>query len=151
MNYLPISLNLSNKKVLIVGGGNVAFLKFRNISRFTTDITFLATEFLPEILSSGYPTIHKTYETSDLEGYSIVYACTNQSSLNTKIRHDTQATHLLVSVCDDPVLSDFVSPATCKVDEITLSVGSDGTDVKRSVRIRNRIIQLIDEGILSLE
>jgi len=151
MNYLPVSLNLSNKKVLIIGGGNVAFLKFRNVCRFTTDITFLATDFLPEILSSGYPTIRKTYETSDLEGYSIVYACTNDPSLNTKIRHEAQSSHLLVSVCDDPALSDFVSPATCKVDEITLSVGSDGTDVKRSVRIRNRIIQLIDEGILSLE
>lgn len=151
MNYLPVSLNLFNKKVLIVGGGNVAFLKFTNIRRFTTDITFLSTEFLPEIISSGYPIIHKSYETSDLEGYSIVYACTNNQPLNTEIRQDVQSAKLLVSVCDDPVRSDFVSPATCKADEITISVGSDGTDVKRSVRIRNRILQLINEGILTLE
>lgn len=151
MNYLPISLNLFKKKVLIVGGGNVALLKSKNLSRFTSDITFLATDFMPEIANSGYPTICKAYEKSDLKGFSLVYACTDNRQLNHQIKDDCSDTGLLVSVCDNPPLSDFVSPATYQKGTITISVGSDGTDVKRSVLIRNRIRQLVEEGILDLD
>lgn len=151
MSYLPISLNLLNKKALVVGGGNVAILKFKNLSRFTSDITFLATDFLPEIISLGYQTIKKRYEKSDLDGFSIVYACTDDKQLNASIKEDSLCLGLLASICDNPSISDFVSPATCKIGDITISVGSNGTDVKRSVLIRNRIQELIDQGLLTLD
>lgn len=151
MHYLPISLNIFDKKILIVGGGNVAILKSKNISRFTSNITFLAPELIPEIISLGYQTIQKEYVESDLEGFSVVYACTDNRQVNMQIKEDALRTGLLASICDNPFLSDFVSPATCKNGDITISVGSNGTDVKRSVAIRNRIQQLINQEILKLD
>ncbi|MFT3992982.1 MAG: bifunctional precorrin-2 dehydrogenase/sirohydrochlorin ferrochelatase [Dysgonomonas sp.] len=151
MQYLPILLNISRKKILIVGGGNVAFLKSRNIRRFTSDITFLALDFNEDIHNPGNTLIMKAYESEDLDLFDIVYACTNNKELNLKIRNDANKRGILVSVCDNPQISDFGSTATCKINNVTISVGTNGTDVKKSIAIRNKIQELIDNNILKID
>lgn len=151
MQYLPILLNISRKKILIVGGGNVAFLKSRNIRRFTSDITFLAPDFNEDIHNQGNALIMKAYEAEDLNLFDIVYACTNNKELNLKIRNDANKRGILVSVCDNPQGSDFGSTATCKINNVTISVGTNGTDVKKSIAIKNKIQELIDNNILKID
>jgi precorrin-2 dehydrogenase/sirohydrochlorin ferrochelatase len=46
---------------------------------------------------------------------------------------------VLVSVCDDPSLCDFISPAIVRDENICIAVTSNATDVKRSIRIRDRV------------
>jgi siroheme synthase (precorrin-2 oxidase/ferrochelatase) len=48
-------------------------------------------------------------------------------------------------------LCDFVSPAIFRQDHVTIAVGSDAREVKRSIRIRNRIMDLIEKGILQMD
>jgi siroheme synthase (precorrin-2 oxidase/ferrochelatase) len=49
----------------------------------------------------------------------------------------------LVNVADDASYSDFVSPAILKVEEMTIAVGSNGTNVKASIGLRNKIRNLL--------
>ena len=151
MNFLPININISQKKVLIVGGGNVATHKARILSRFTTNVTVVATEISPEIKALGYEWKEKEIEKQDLAGYAIVFICTGDHMLNATVKQWAEEVNALASVCDNVPLCDFTSPAIERRENLTIAVASDAQDVKRSIRIRNRIKELIDTGVLSTE
>lgn len=69
----------------------------------------------------------------------MVYACTNDRTINEDIRRDCEERNILVNVADRPKSGDFVSPAIHKKDDITVAVGSNGNSPARSVKIRNLI------------
>ena len=150
MNFLPISVNISGKRLLIIGGGNVAFHKASILSRFTDEATVVSPAFHDGFASLPFARIKKEYEKTDLHGAFLVYICTGDHELNAQIKADAENMGILASLCDDPASCDFISPAIHKTGDITVAVSSNGRDVRRSIAIRNRITEIVDEGILKL-
>ncbi len=93
----------------------------------------------------GFQEIHKMYERSDLDGYFLVYACTNNPEVNRLIQNDANECGTLVNVVDNRELSDFISPAVIKKDEMTIAVSSNGENVKKSVMWRNRLKAIVEQ------
>lgn len=150
LQFLPISINVSNKKILLIGGGKVATHKAIIMARFVTNVTVVSPDFTPEILQLPFTFIPKEYEKTDLDGYFLVYVCTGNQELNKQIKADAESIGVLTSVCDAPLLCDFVSPAIHKQGNITISVGSNAQNVYQSVDIRNQITKLIEEGVIKI-
>jgi len=144
MQYLPISLKIKGKKVLIIGGGNVALHKMKLLRRFTTAIMVIGKQVDEQIKDSGSGYREQEYCPSILDGYDIIYVCTDNRTLNRQIKQDANKKGLLVNVADDPGLSDFVSPAIYKNKNMTVAVGSDAKDVKKSISLRNRIKEILE-------
>lgn len=145
--YLPISFNISKKKIIMIGGGKVAVHKLSSLLKFTTDITVIAPEINNEIKNDRrLNCICKIYEKSDLLNFNLVYACTNKRDLNAEIKEDANLMGLLVNVADDPELCDFISPAIYKNENLTVAVGSNAKDVKAAIRIRNWIKEKLDKN-----
>ena len=65
MTFLPISLNITAKKILFIGGGSVASHKLNVLKQFDADITILSIEFSKEIMQSPYRKVEKLYEKTD--------------------------------------------------------------------------------------
>jgi Siroheme synthase (precorrin-2 oxidase/ferrochelatase domain) len=65
LQFLPVSLNVTDKKILIIGGGKVATHKGTGIARFVSNVTVIAPEFSPEIKKLPFTFIEKKYESSD--------------------------------------------------------------------------------------
>jgi precorrin-2 dehydrogenase / sirohydrochlorin ferrochelatase len=152
MTFLPITLNVSNKKILLIGGGKVATHKAEILARFVTEnVTVISPSFTDEIRKLPYSFIEKEYESSDLEGFFLVYVCTGNHDLNKNIKADAEKLGILTSVCDSPLLCDFVSPAIHKYKHITISVGSSAQNVYQSVAIRDQISKLIHNGQLQID
>jgi len=151
LQFLPISINVTNQKILLIGGGKVATHKATILQRFVNQVTVLAPEFTPEIKLLPYRFIEKKYETGDLEGFFLVYVCTENHALNKQIKDDAKALGILTSVCDDPLQCDFVSPAIHKEGNITISVGSNAQNAFQSVAIRNQIKELIENGTIHIQ
>ena len=139
MKFLPLSLNITGKKILIIGGGKVAAKKIKILEQFTGDITVVATKICKEIEVGNIICREKEYHKSDLAGYHIIYACTNIERLNRRIKKDCEETGKLINVVDNPGLSDFVSPAIFKKDQMTVAVGSNAQNVLESIELRNKI------------
>lgn len=145
--FLPVSLNITNKKVLIIGGGKVAAHKLSTLLKFTTNITILAPDITEQIKNDRRLNfIQKKYEKKDLLNFHLVYACTNDRQVNVQIKHDANSLNLLVNVADDPELCDFISPAIYKNENLTISVGSNAKDVKRAISLRDRIKERFENG-----
>jgi len=151
LQFLPISINVTNKKILLIGGGKVATHKGTIMARFVNQVTVIAPEFTPEIKKLPFTFIEKEYEISDLEGYFLVYVCTGNHELNRQIKQDAETFGILTSVCDAPMLCDFVSPAIHKEGDITIAVGSNAQNVFQSVDIRNQIKELIENGQVHIQ
>lgn len=151
MTYLPVSLNITDQKILLIGGGKVALEKITSLKRFTKSIHIVTEEADDIVIDSGFPITYKSYKKSDLEGYFIVYACTNIREKNLEIKRDCDDLGKLVNVVDNPGLCDFISPAIHKQDNMTVAISSNGEDVRRSIKWRNGIRKAIDDKKILLD
>jgi precorrin-2 dehydrogenase / sirohydrochlorin ferrochelatase len=144
MTFLPISINITDKKILLIGGGRIASHKIGFLEQFTTNISVIAIDVIDAIKGKKIQYIEKPYEKSDLEGAFLVYACTNITELNLRVREDAQSMGILVNLVDNPTYCDFVSPAIYKRDHITVSVGSNAQEVHRAIAVRNKIKEFLE-------
>jgi siroheme synthase-like protein len=151
MTFLPVSINVTGKKILLIGGGKVATHKASILLRFVTqNVTVLSPEFTPELCEMPFELLRKEYESSDLVNYFLVYVCTGDHELNARIKKDAEELGILTSVCDAPLLCDFVSPAIYKHNQLTVAVSSNAQNVYQSIAVRDRIEKLANDGILQL-
>jgi precorrin-2 dehydrogenase / sirohydrochlorin ferrochelatase len=151
LQFLPISINVTGKKILLIGGGNVATHKAVIMARFVNDVTVVSPEFTDEIKLLPFTFVQKEYEKKDLEGFFLVYVCTGNHPLNARIKSDAEELGILTSVCDAPMLCDFVSPAIHKEGHVTISVGTNARSAMQSVAIRNQITRLVSEGKIQMD
>jgi siroheme synthase-like protein len=137
--FLPVALNITGKRIVIIGGGRVGLHKATILSRYTRQATVISPTFRAEFDSLPFTRVQKTYAPEDLQGAFLVYVCTEDEILNRRIKADAEALGILVSVCDNPSLCDFISPAIYRDDNICIAVTSNAREVRRSIRIRDRI------------
>jgi len=146
MKFLPVSLNITDKKILIIGGGKVAAKKIKILEQFTDEITVFANNICKEIKSGKISYLEKRYHKSDLTDFHIIYACTNNENLNKRIKMDCEDMDKLINVVDNPYLSDFVSPAIFKKGKMTVAVGSNAQNVIESIELRNNIKEFVNNN-----
>lgn len=138
-SFLPISIDVANGKILIIGGGRSAYKRLKLLQRFGAEIEVLAIKVSAEIKQTGIRYIEGPYSKEHLNGYLMLYSCTNDYELDQQILIDGKAASVLVNIHDKPELCEFVSPAIYKDDNITVAVGSNAKDVFASIRVRDKI------------
>jgi len=138
-NFLPISIDISDRKILVIGGGHSALKKIRILQRFGATIEVVAENLLDEVFSSGVKCFRKKYEKTDLEGYLMLYSCTDNEELDRQIAQDGREAGVLVNIHDNPALCQFVSPAIYQDGNIRIAVSSNAENVQESIRLRNQI------------
>ena len=152
MDFLPISVRITDSNILLVGGGKEAWHKAKILHRFTDKVTVVASEIPDEIRQLPFHFIERPFEDSDLEGVQLVFISTGSEAQNHHIKAVAQKYGVLASVMDDPSWCDFISPAIShqEGDNLTIAVGSDSKDVRRSIRVRNKINELIENKTLDI-
>jgi precorrin-2 dehydrogenase/sirohydrochlorin ferrochelatase len=144
MKFLPISINITDKKILIIGGGRIASHKIGFLEQFSKNITVIGLEVIDAIKNREITWVEKTYEKSDLNGFFLIYACTNIIELNQQVKADAESLGILCNVVDNPKLCDFVSPAIYKKGIYTVAVGSNAQNVYKAIEIRNKIKEVLE-------
>ncbi len=144
--FLPISIDITDQKVLIIGGGKSAFKKIKILQNFGVEVEVLALEILDEIKENGIKFKQKKYEKKDIKGYLMLYSCSNDLELDKQIVQDAMSMGVLVNIHDKPGLCQFISPAIYKEGNLTVAVGSNGEDVFKSIKTRDMIAQFLREN-----
>lgn len=142
--FFPISIDISDHKILIIGGGQNALKKIRQLQRFSANIELVAENIEDEVYSSGVICRRKSYEKSDLKGFLMLYSCTNNPELDRQIAEDGREAGVLVNIHDHPALCQFVSPAIYQDGNITVAVSSNAENVYESIRLRNLIQEFLE-------
>jgi len=142
--FLPISIDISNSKILIIGGGQSALKKIKILQRSGAKLEVVAENIIDEVYASGVVCFRKSYEKSDLKGYLMLYSCTNNESIDRQIAQDGREAGVLVNIHDNPALCQFVSPAIYQDGNISVAVSSNAENVYEAIRLRNLIQEYLE-------
>ena len=128
--YYPIFLDIENRNVVIIGGGEVCARKAETMMRYGAKVTIVSPEFTPEIeqwAANGQLTTHrKRYETTDIEDAHIVIASTDDTPVNERVAADARALRIPVNVVDVTPLCEFIVPAIIEKDGIQIAISTGG-------------------------
>ena len=150
MNTFPLFFKLDNRKVLIVGGGDVALRKADLLSRAGAAITIVAPSICDELhalLSDEKHTlIYENYNKKYMQGARVIIAGTDDEALNHQIHADATALNIPVNVVDTPHLCDFIFPAIVDRNPIVIGISSNGKAPVLARLLRARLETLIPQG-----
>ena len=150
MNTFPLFFKLEGRKVLIVGGGEVALRKADLLSRAGACITILAPNIsheIRELLSDNkHELIEKNYHKSYMSGARVIIAATDDETLNHEIHADATELNIPVNVVDTPPLCDFIFPAIIDRNPIVIGISSNGKAPVLARLLRARLETLIPQG-----
>jgi len=128
--YYPIYIDIEDRDVVIIGGGNVCARKAETMMKYGARVTVVSPEFTDEIegwARDGALAIkRKTYEDADLEGANIVIASTDDQSVNERVAADCRRRRIPVNVVDVTPLCEFIVPAIIQSGSIQIAVSTGG-------------------------
>ncbi|ENM5786589.1 siroheme synthase [Vibrio metoecus] len=149
MRYFPLFLDLTNKPVLVVGGGEVACRKIDALLRADAKVTVISPHVAPAlqnwIQEGKCHWIQHFYSSHWLDKHYVqVWATTDNPELNHQVHKDAKEQGILVNVVDDQPYCDFITPSMIERGRIQLAISSGGAS---PVLIRN--IREILESVLA--
>jgi len=143
ISYYPVFLNLTGKKCIVAGGGNVALRKVQSLLDSGADIRIISSRVcagLAAMEDDGKLAIaRKKYEEGDLDGAYTVIAATGNHALNRKIAVEARGKRLLVNVVDDPANCDFIVPSVMHRGDIAVAVSTGGKSPALARKLRSRL------------
>ena len=145
--YFPMFVDLSEKKVVVVGAGTIAKRRIRSLIEFTNHMVVIAPEVNPELQeleSSGVIGIlRKNYEREDIYGADIVIAATNDHKTNDDIYSVCKCMGITVNVCSDKNKCDFYFPGIARKEQIVVGVTATGTDHRKAKDVVEKVRQIL--------
>jgi precorrin-2 dehydrogenase/sirohydrochlorin ferrochelatase len=142
----PIVLNVSARRVVIVGGGNVALRKVRGLLESGAgDIRVISPAFHSDFPVSGITRIQEPYRPEHLDGASLVFAATDSAGVNAQVVQDARAIGALVcrSDVDEDESADFATPAMVRRGPMLVAVSSGGSPAL-SAKVRDELARALD-------
>ncbi|MDG1693365.1 MAG: siroheme synthase CysG [Porticoccaceae bacterium] len=163
MDFLPLFHNLNGKRVIVIGGGEIALRKVRLVAEASALITIVAKEYCADLVeirdSNAKKGIHNLelitapYQQQYIENYPeavLVIAATNDPELNREVSKHAQQAHMLSNVVDDPGFSTVIFPSIVDRSPIQIAISSGG-DAPVLVRlIRTQLESLFPAGMSKL-
>lgn len=128
--YYPIFLDIEERSVLIIGGGEVCARKAETMMKYGGTVKVVSPQFTDEIeqwARDGKLTLaRKLYDESDLTGAAIVIASTDDKCINARIARDCRRRKIPVNVVDVTHLCEFIVPAIIESGSIQIAISTGG-------------------------
>ncbi len=141
--FYPIHVKVSSRKVLIVGGGEVALRKVKNLLSYGAQILVVSPRVLSEIeqlsVERKVTVFQEKYSSNFLEGCCLVFGATDDREVNKRVAVDAQKAGIPVNIADNPSLCTFLVPAVLKRGSLTVSVSTEGKSPSLSGRIKRNL------------
>jgi len=141
--YYPAFLNLENKRVVVVGGGEVAERKILALLKVGAHVTVISPQITKRItrekLKSRIRHVARQYRKGDLENAFLTIAATDSYQINKKISEEAPC---LVNVVDTPPLCNFIVPSVVQRGFLTIAVSTSGVSPAISKAIRHELEKL---------
>ena len=149
--YFPLFVDLSEKKVYVIGAGTIAKRRIRSLIDFTDHLTVVAPEVNPELNGleqEGKIVIQrKKFELSDITDADMVIAATNDHTLNNDIYEFCTENEILVNVCNDKKKCDFYFPGLAMKENVVVGVTANGTNHKMARKAVEKIREMLEEWL----
>lgn len=147
--YYPIYLDIEERPVLIVGGGEVCTRKAETMLKYGGRVTIVSPAFTEEIeqwASAGRVQLRrKWYDESDLDGAAIVIASTDDRCVNARVARDCRRRKIPVNVVDVTHLCEFIVPAIIESGSIQVAISTGGKSPAVARTLKEDLKRLIGD------
>lgn len=131
LHGFPIVLLFGNRKVVVVGAGNIASRKIDGLiaggAKNITVIAPRATQRVKELHNKKQITfIEKEFEVSDLNGAFFVTSATDDPSVNRAVFLAGEELNIFVNSADDPVNCSSILMSTVRQGDVTIAISTAG-------------------------
>ncbi|PLC51320.1 uroporphyrinogen-III C-methyltransferase [Pollutimonas subterranea] len=154
MRLFPLFADLKGRRVLVVGGGNVAERKVRSLLASGAQVTVGSPAITPELQQlHEHGTINHLalpFQPEWLEDIWLLIAATDNRDTNRHIAALAHEKRLFINVVDDPVLSTFQVPSIVDRSPMMIAISSAGHAPVLARRVRERIETLFDHSLGTL-
>ncbi len=153
MHLYPIMLNLKDKTVVVIGGGNVASRKVEDLVNTGAIINIVSPVFndrideLAKINPNTIKLIKRNYRKEDLHGSSLVFSTSSDPETNKKIYEHCVVKNILLNAADDPGNCSFYIPSCFKKDDLIVAVSTTGASPAFASKLRKDIESSIPDDI----
>jgi len=151
MTYFPAFLSFDDKKILIVGGGNIALEKLYSLLDFSSNITLIAKDFSLEIMDLIYQNnlkfFKKEYKKGDIKNFDIVIVAIDDFNIQKKIYFETRDYKILCNCVDLQQYCDFIFPSYIKKGDLTLAISTSGSSPAFAKNFKQYLLKLIPKNI----
>lgn len=148
MGYFPLFVDLHDKTVVIVGGGQVAARKAKTLLGFRARITVIAPHICEELTAlPGIAIQRKPFANTDLLGACLAIAATDSRELNSRIAEICHAKKIPVDVADSREESTFLFPSVVSRGRLTVGISSAGSSPTASRYLRQRVGDILPENM----
>ena len=151
MAYFPMLIDMTNLKILVVGGGAIATEKLEKLIDFTTNITVISIEVeerAKELIKKYGLTLEKrAYTKGDIDSFDIVIVATDTVELHKSIYEESRGSKTLVNSVDDTQYCDFIFPSYVKRDDLTIAFSTGGSSPAFAKQLRQYIEKIIPQNV----
>ncbi|MGH1369955.1 MAG: siroheme synthase CysG [Maritimibacter sp.] len=130
MDYLPIFLEVSGKKIIVDGGGTVAARRIEraaNAGALVEVYDPLPGEEVSALLArEGVTHFARVPQTADFEGCVVAYGASEDEARDTLLYQAARGANALINVADEKKYCDFITPSVVERDPITIAISTGG-------------------------
>ena len=154
MPYYPIFLDLYNRKVIVVGGGEVAERKIENLLHYGCKIYISSSHLSPHLkqLVTGHKINQISYESLDtyMDDAFMVIAATDDPEVNTQIASQAKEHGLLFNAVDQPGDCNFIMPSIVKRGDLQIAISTAGKARPLQKKSEKKWIVCLDQNMIPL-
>jgi uroporphyrin-III C-methyltransferase len=148
----PVGLRLHERRVVVVGGGQVAHRRVAGLLEAGARVTVVSPEVTPALEALVEPGrltwMPRGYTPGDLDGAWYVVAATDDPAVNAAVAEEAEGNRVFCARADDRSASSAWTPAVGRHGELVVGVHGGG-DPQRAVGVRDAVVAGLTEGSIS--
>ncbi len=143
MQTYPLFALLTDRPVLVVGGGAVGERKVRDLVAAGARVTVVSREFTPgleEMAARGEITaLRGDFTPAQVAGMALVVGATDDPEVNQAVSRAAREANIWVNIVDAPELCTFIVPAQVRRGELTIAISTGGASPALARRLRETL------------
>jgi len=143
MKYYPVNLDLTHKRCVVIGGGEVAERKVERLLECGARVTVVSRTLTPGLAkgkaAGQLEHVDRDYEATALDGAFMVIGATDRGDVNERISGDATARGLLVNIVDDPDRCNFILPSLVRQGDLSIAVSTGGKSPALAKKLRKEL------------
>lgn len=151
MQYLPIFVDLHQKNVLVVGGGQVALRKIQLLLQAGACIKIVAHQLVPVLMqywqAGKLAWVAQQFDITHLDNIDLVISATDDGILNQQVFEQAQARHLWVNTVDKQSQCSFIFPSIIDRSPVQIAISSAGTAPVLVRLLREKLEMLLPQHL----
>ena len=143
--YYPVNLDITNRRCVIIGGGDVAERKAERLIECGAQVTIVSPLLTPllEERKKARQIVHvdRDYEEKTLHGAFMVIGATDRNEINAQISQDALSLGILVNIVDDPDKCNFILPSLVQQGDLSIAISTGGKSPALAKKLREDMQQ----------